>query len=397
MVYLKRKIERDLQHALSRDKSILLLGPRQTGKTTLINNVFQPDISYTFVRASTRQRYEQNPVLFEKELETYLADHQKQPLIFIDEVQKIPKIMDTVQYFIDENKAQFILSGSSARKLKYGHDLNLLPGRVVSLTMPPLLYEELPDNKPPLEDLLLYGMLPNIILQPDAKAREIDLYTYVTTYLEEEVRAEALVRNVGHFSRFLEIAAGESGKQLNFSKISKNLGVADTTIKNYYQILDDCMIVNRIDPITQSVTKRRLVNSPRYLFFDMGIRRACANEGIQLPHKNMTDLFEQHIGNTLLCYARLTSPQIKLRYWRDTAGPEIDFVLEITKQYIPVEVKWSDQPNEHDARHLSRFLQEYDNAETAYIICRTPRRYRITDQVIALPWQAVSELFEKIG
>ncbi len=123
--------------------------------------------------------------------------------------------------------------------------------------------------------------------------------------------------------------------------------------------MEDCLIGFRIDPIIHSQTKRRLIKSPKYLFFDLGIRRACAHEGIQLSQKIMGHLFEQFIGTELVYQSHLTSPQIKVRYWRDSAGPEIDYVLDMGHQYIPIEVKWTDKPNLSDARHLKKFISEY--------------------------------------
>ncbi|MDA8562122.1 AAA family ATPase [Gammaproteobacteria bacterium] len=392
MVYIKRKIASSLTQALQRGKSVLLLGARQTGKTTLINHQIKPNISYSFARVATRQRYEQNTALLESELEEKIKQYTKPPVVFIDEVQKIPRVMDVAQHLIDDKLAQFILTGSSARKLKTGKDLNLLPGRVVSLTMTPLLYDEIPQPKPSLEDILLYGALPGMILEPDLSMKDTDLYSYVTTYLEEEIRAEAMVRNLGSFSRFIEIAAGESGKQINFTRLSQDIGIADTTIANYYQILEDCLITLRIDPVDRSTTKRRLIKSPKYLFFDMGVRRACANEGTRLSQKILGDLFEQYVGTELVYYSLLTSPDIKIKYWRDSAGPEVDYVIDQSHKYTPIEVKWTDKPNLSDAKHLKKFIEEYA-VKNAYIICRTPHRYRIAENIIALPWQEIGLIF----
>lgn len=397
MAYIPRLIEQNIRNTLLRGKSILLLGPRQTGKTTLIKNQINPDISYSFAQASTRQRYEQNPALLENELEEQIKLFSKPPVVFIDEVQKIPRIMDIAQHLIDTKSAQFILTGSSARKLKKGHEINLLPGRVVALTMTPLLYQEIKHLDPKLEDILLYGTLPGIITEPDNHLKETDIYSYVTTYLEEEIRAEAAVRNIGSFSRFLEIAAGESGRQLNFTRISQDIGISDTTIANYYQILEDCLITLRIDPITQSQTKRRLIKSPKYLFFDLGIRRACANEGTRLPQKTLAELFEHFVGNELVYHSQLASPQIKIKYWRDSAGPEIDYVLDVAHQYLPLEVKWTDKPNISDAKHLIKFLMEYPDTKQAYVVCRTPIRYKIAANITAIPWQEINTIFEEQG
>tara|TARA_R110000868_G_scaffold5994_1_gene34841 strand:- start:51 stop:1235 length:1185 start_codon:yes stop_codon:yes gene_type:complete len=391
--FIPRLLKNNITQALKRDKSVLLLGPRQTGKTTLIQEQIKPDIQYTFARITTRQRYEKDPALLEKELEEKIKQFKEPPLIFIDEVQKIPAVMDMAQHLIDSQKAQFILSGSSARKLKTGTNLNLLPGRVVSLHMTPLLYQEFSSFNLSLEHILLYGTLPGIMNDADAQSQEIDLYSYVSTYLEDEIRAEALVRNIGSFSRFLEIAAGEAGKQLNFTRLSQDLGVADTTIANYYQILEDCMLTLRIDPISESYTKRRLVKSPKYLFFDLGVRRVCANEGTGLPKKIMADLFEHYVGNELVYQSQLRSPQIKVRYWRDTAGPEIDYVLDIAHCYTPIEVKWNDKPDMNDARHLRKFMDEYQT-DLAYIVCQSPNRYQLTQNIIVLPWQEIHTIFE---
>lgn len=396
MIYIPRLIDKSIEQTLQRGKSILLLGPRQTGKTTLIQQQVRPDISYSFARADTRQRYEQNPALLESELEEQIKSYAKTPIVFIDEVQKIPRVMDIAQHLIDNKLAQFILTGSSARKLITGTQLNLLPGRVVSLTMTPLLFDEIPEPKPKLEDILLYGTLPGIFTEPDNNLRETDIFSYVTTYLEEEIRAEAVVRNVGSFARFLEIAAGEAGKQLNFTRLSQDIGVSDTTVANYYQILEDCLIMTRIDPITHSQTKRRLIKTPKYLFFDLGIRRACANEGIRLPQQLMASLFEHYVGNELVSHSELTSPHIKVKYWRDSAGPEIDFVLDNARRYIPIEVKWSDSPNISHVGHLKKFINEYPETQQAYLVCRTPKRYKLADNITVLPWQEINLIFQNL-
>jgi predicted AAA+ superfamily ATPase len=393
--FIPRLIENKVRAALDRGKSVLLLGARQTGKTTLIRQFIKPDISYSFATAHSRQRYESNVSLLEAELIEQIKSLPESPIIFIDEVQKIPRVMDMVQNIIDNKLAKFILTGSSARKLKLGHEINLLPGRVVSLMMTPLLYKEIQTPKPFLEEILLYGTLPGIITELNKENRETDLYSYVTTYLEEEIRAEAVVRNVGSFTRFLEVAAGEAGKTVNFSRISQDIGVADTTIGSYYQILEDCLITHRIDPITDSQTKRRLIKSPKYLFFDLGIRRACANEGTRLPQQFLGNLFEHFVGNELLYLSQLKSPQIKLRYWRDVSGPEIDYVIDYAHQYIPIEVKWTDKPTKSDAKHLIKFMTEHSLPE-GYIICRTPQRYKIEDKIIVIPWQEMSEIFTSL-
>lgn len=404
MNYIYRKINHSLQETLQRGKSILLLGARQTGKTTVIQEEIHPDITYTFVDPEIRLRYEKDPTLLAKELKlatqqkTKHEQHTRLPIIFIDEVQRVPHVLDVVQLLIDQKKAQFILTGSSARKLKHGTSVNLLPGRIVNLTMDPFHWDELPFPKPSLEDILLYGTLPFIITNSIILHKETDLLAYTTTYLEEEIRAEALVRNIGGFSRFLEVAASESGNIINFTKLSQDIGIATSTIIDYYTILEDCLIACRIDPIIHSVSHRRLIRAPKYLFFDLGVRRACANESIQkathLPNRYMAQLFEQYIGLELIHQTR-TALHTRLHYWRDSNGIEVDYVLDWNGQYIPIEVKWSEQPSIGDARHLKKFLAEYSNTKQGYIVCRTPRAFEITDNIIALPWQEIMTIFDE--
>jgi predicted AAA+ superfamily ATPase len=391
MEYIYRKIAPFILSTLERGKSVLLLGARQTGKTTMINQEIMPDLSYSFVDPEIRIRYEKDPTLLAKELKAKLSTLDKPPIIFVDEIQRVPNVADIAQLLIDQNKAQFILTGSSAHKLKHGATINLLPGRVVALTMDPLHFDELPKNYRELNNILVYGTLPFIAQENNNDNREIDLRSYVTTYLEEEIRSEALVRNIGSFSRFLELAASESGYIVNFTKLSQEVGVATTTIIDYYQILEDCMITLRIDPIIHSPSHRRLIKSPKFLFFDLGVRRACTNEGSQLSEKQLAQLFEQYIGIELIHQTRFLIGS-QLRYWRDSNGAEVDYVLEHSGKYIPIEVKWSDNPSEKDARHLQKFLAEYKNSTVGYIICRTPNAIEITENIIALPWQELKSV-----
>ncbi|OGT36450.1 MAG: hypothetical protein A3F11_11705 [Gammaproteobacteria bacterium RIFCSPHIGHO2_12_FULL_37_14] len=391
MTYIRRKLAGNILDILKRGKSILLLGARQTGKTTMINQEIVPDLIYSFVDPEVRIRYEKDPTLLTRELKLSLQTWDKLPIIFIDEIQRVPNVTDIAQLLIDQKKAQFILTGSSAHKLKHGATVNLLPGRVVALIMDPLHFDELPKNWQNLNDILLYGTLPFIVLDVNDDNREADLRSYVTTYLEEEIRAEALVRNIGNFSRFLELAASESGHIVNFTKLSQDVGVASTTIIDYYQVLEDCMITLRIDPIIHSISHRRLIKSPKYIFFDLGVRRACTNEGHQLPEKYLAHLFEQYIGIELIHQIRKLS-SAKLRYWRDSNNVEVDYVLETSGRYIPIEVKWTEEPSINDARHLKKFLLEYENTDKGYIICRTPQAIEISENIIALPWQRVKEI-----
>lgn len=388
MLGIKRSIKPAILTALKRGKSILLLGPRQVGKTTLLTEL-PIDHTISLARPAIRQQYELNIESFSQEIEALAEKHGKKPLVAVDEIQKVPELMDATQDLIDRKIAQFILTGSSARKLKKQQQLNWLPGRVVYFHLDPLTLDECRLN---LEELLLYGSLPGIVLDNNNESREQDLESYVITYLEEEVRQEALVRKLSDFAKFLELAAAESGQLANFNNISNNIGVAQTTIATYYQILEDCLVAERIEPfIKTSSARRRLVKSCKYLFFDLGIRRLAAKEGNNLPDKIMDHLFEQFIGLELLHLARSYKKRITLNFWRDLEGRKVDWVLSYEGKILPIEVKWTDKPSLKDARYLKTFLNDY-HLKTGYIVCRCKKPRKLDEQITAIPWQEIAEL-----
>lgn len=389
MQYIKRLQTEQIYQALARNKSVLLLGARQTGKTTLLEH-FENELKISFVQPDVRQRYEKNPSILRGELEVLPQKNEMLPLVILDEVQRVPIILDVVQDLIDRKKANFILTGSSARKLRRNKNVNLLPGRIVALRLDPFVLTELHVSDVALR--LLYGALPGIVSVENSSQREIDLRSYVTIYLEEEVRAEAIVRNLAPFARFLEYAASESGKIVNFRKLSQEIGVSHTTIASYYQVLEDCLIVERLEPLIHTKTRRRLIQSQKYLFFDLGVRRLAAREGLELPREYLGVLFEQFVGLELLRCARLSNKNIQIKFWRDSAGPEVDFIIIEGNQYTPVEVKLGDTISQHDIRYLQMFLAEYESAKVGYVICQAPRKRKLTEKIIALPWQDIDTL-----
>lgn len=391
MKFISREIESRFKKALDRKKSILLLGPRQTGKTTLVKNL-KTDLYINLARPSTRLAYERDPEQLTREVEAMTVEL---PLVVIDEIQKVIPLLDAVQDLIDNRTAQFILTGSSARKLRREGEANLLPGRVVVLRMDPLLISEMESLSPSIEELLLYGSLPHIILEKSLENREEDLFSYVTTYLEEEIRSEALVRNIGAFSNFLKLAALESGAISNFHKLSQDIGVSHPTISEYYQILVDCLVAERVEALSHSRTRKKLIKSPKFLLYDLGVRRIAAGEGCDIPDKYMGDLFEQWVGLELLRILRTSPKKCSMLFWRDQAGAEVDWVVDKENTYTPIEVKWTKTPNARDARHLHTFIEEYPNSCKGYVICRIPRAQKLTDLVTALPWRELHTAIER--
>ncbi len=385
MKYISREIESAIQHALHRGRSILLFGARQTGKTTLVRQL-RAELMISLVNPAVRLRYEKSPALLEGEIAALSTAHvgANSPLVIIDEIQKVPDLLDVIQDLIDRGIARFVLTGSSARKLRRSSHANLLPGRVSVFHLDPLsLAEWMPTH---VEDALRDGTLPGIVGVEDPADREQDLEDYVLTYLEEEIRAEAAVRNLGSFARFLELAAAESGGILNFRKMASEIGIAHTTIASYYRILEDCLIGERVEPLSSSPTRKRLTRSDRFLFFDLGVRRVAAREHPAVPASRQGLLFEQFVGMELLRASR-TRRDTRIRFWRDPSGPEVDWIVEREGCLIPVEVKWTETPLRRQTRHVELFLNEYPGAERGYVVCRTPRALKLSDRVWAIPWQ----------
>lgn len=364
----------------------MLLGPRQTGKTTLISN-YKADLEVTLLISKIRRQYEADPDQLIREVQALERADGRKPLVIVDEVQKVPELMDAIQYLIDQGLGQFILTGSSVRKLRHNKNINRLPGRVIQLYLDPISLQEAPKPYPSLESFLVYGSLPAVYLDENLSSREEELDSYVDLYLEDEVRSEALVRDIGAFENFLQLAAIESGNIVNFDKISQGIGVARTTVAAYYQILEDCLITERIEPYTQSESRKRLTKSPKYLFFDLGLRRLAAREHSALPQKYLGNLLEQFIGLELIRWTRAQDTRSKLYFWRDSSGPEVDWLLSRNKELLPIEVKWTDKPSHKDAKHLELFLKEYPEAKQAYVVCRISRAQKLAKGVIAIPWQ----------
>lgn len=386
MYLLSRNIKDKLDSVVKRGKSVLLLGPRQSGKTTLISQ-YPADLEITLLISKIRRQYEADPDLLIREVKALNHKNGKPPLIVIDEIQKVPSLMDEVQYLIDKKLGQFILTGSSARKLKHGKEVNLLPGRLIQMRLDPFTIDELDHPLPNIEDFLIYGSLPAIRLETNSSIREEELESYVDLYLEEEVRAEALVRDIGSFENFLRLAAIESGNIVNYEKISQDIGVARTTISSYYQILEDCLIAERIEPFTNSHSRKKLIKSPKYLLFDLGLRRLAAQEESFLPKTYLGFLFEQFVGLELIRWSRLQKSKIFLHFWKDAGGPEVDWVLKGEKILLPIEVKYTDSPTYKDAKHLTLFLREYPEAKKGIVVCQVSHSQVLAEGIIAISWR----------
>lgn len=402
-----------LREKLARPYVHLVFGARQTGKSTLLRALLPPEtLVIDLADPKERSRHLADPGAFTAECRSLPADKTPQ-FVFVDEAQSVPSIFDAVQQLYDRDKARwrFVLCGSSARKLRRT-GANLLPGRsfyhrLLPLTLAehpakqrtvggpvsPLPFpwpEKDPHQKPfPAEDLLTrlaYGELPGVVAAPQADRAEL-LRAFALVHLEEEIRREALVKDWGAFVRFLQLAAAESGRLLNYAAIARESGVSLPTVKNYYQLLEDMFVGFRVEAFSRS-PRKALLSTPKFLFFDLGVRHAAAGLTAtpDVVQVNPGGFFEQWVGLEL--WKRLQYlGEGRLYHLRTKDGAELDFILERAGTLTPLEVKWTEKPTVQDARQVLRFLAEHPTrAKHGYVVCRCPRPARIHDQVTALPW-----------
>lgn len=403
----------DLQSKLSRPYVHLLFGARQTGKSTLLNGLIPQDaLRFNLADPQERSRHLANPGVFAQACRS-LPTNKKGQFVFVDEAQSAPSIFDAVQslYDTDKTRWRFVLCGSSARKLRMT-GANLLPGRSLLHHLYPLTLAEHPakddkaahatsplpfpwsDGKLPkqpfpawdLPTRLAYGALPGIVTA-DKQDRSGLLKGYAFVHLEEEIRREALVKDWGAFVRFLQLAAVESGQILNFANISQETGISQPTVKSYYQLLEDMFVGIRVPAYAKS-PRKNLLSTPKFLFFDLGVRHAAAglNPSSDLVKANPGPVFEQWVGIELWNRLQYLGDG-KLFHQRSKDGSEVDFIVEQGGKLIPIEVKWTENPTLNDARHLLPFLHEKPKeAKHGYVICRCPRPLQLHDQITALPW-----------
>jgi predicted AAA+ superfamily ATPase len=305
-------------------RSALILGPRQTGKSTFVASRL-PENAWTIdlLQNDAFLEYSKDPSLLRREAEERARRGVK--LVFVDEVQKVPALLDEIHGLIERLKLRFILTGSSARKLRRG-GANLLAGRAATLRMHPLVVEEHGDVFD-LERALRFGALPAVVDAPDDEARSL-LRDYAETYLREEVQAESLVRNLGGFARFLDVAAAQSGELLNASSVARDAALSARTVREYFQILEDTLLAFRLEAWRTSV-RARLVAHPRVYLFDTGVTNAL-NRRLTGPldAAGRGRLFEQWLVlecRRLLDYAQ---SEARLFFWRTNHGAEVDLLVE---------------------------------------------------------------------
>lgn len=312
------------------ESSFFLLGPRGTGKSTWIAEHFGGARTYDLLDHSECLRLERDPHQLGRELE--LLDRGS--WVVIDEVQKVPALLDEVHRLMEKRGLRFVLCGSSARKLKRS-GANLLAGRAEVVRMNPLLSVELGERFD-VERAMVFGTLPKAVLGADARGF---LLAYAALYLNEEIRAEALTRNVGAFSRFLEVAARQNGQVTNLSNIAREAGVVRTTVQNYFEILVDTLVGYWLQPWKLKPGNKQVAH-PKFYLFDSGVARALSGRLAYAPlPEECGPLLETLVGNEIRAYLERHHPGWRMSFWRTHDDVEVDFLVETDWGYAAVEVK----------------------------------------------------------
>ncbi len=370
---------------LKSKKSFLLLGPRQTGKSTLIRSL-QPDLEINLANEQTYLDFVRNPSELTERLAAHTYHH-----VFIDEVQRFPTILNTIQDILDHpsSSIKFYLTGSSARKLRRGH-ANLLPGRIHTYELGPLASAEL-DYQLRTDQALSTGTLPGIYLEKSKEERTKTLRSYGATYLKEEIQAEALTKNLEGFSRFLFLAAECSGKFLDLTKLASEAQIPRQSATRYFEILEDTLIIQRCPPFSKSL-KKRLVLHPKYYFFDTGVLNALLGN-FEASADRIGNLFEHLFFIQLLSSARSLDQEIRISTYRTEHGAEVDLIVEFGSALWAIEIKASRQVSSSDLRGLKNFSEFYKKPHHSAVAYLGNVAKQI-NQVRIFPWQ---ELLKEMG
>lgn len=346
-----------------------MIGPRQTGKSTLLRSTFPTATYIDLLEADTFRKLN----AFPESLREMISPQQK--LVIIDEIQKLPSLLDEVQRLIDRDKSlRFALTGSSARKLKRGN-ANLLGGRALFCHLHPLVSTELGET--PLLTRVNRGSLPSMI---DSSHFQRDLGAYVGVYLKEEVQAEGLTRSIGNFGRVLEMAALYNGQQVNFTQIGSDAQVPPRTVRDYFQLFEDTLI-GSILPTFRETKTRKAVSTPKFYFFDVGVARVLRREGeIFTGSKAYGDALEHLIFLELKAYLDYEFSEARLSYWRSQSKLEVDFLID---DNIAIEVKGSTQVSRSDLKGLNALAEEIP-LKRKIVVC-SEKSPRFIDDVEIMP------------
>jgi predicted AAA+ superfamily ATPase len=368
---------RILQIDLRRHNAAFLWGPRKVGKTTLLKSQF-PDAHFVdLLQTDRKMSLLLNPSLLREE-----AAANRYDLVVVDEVQKVPALLDEVHWCLENTRTRFILCGSSARKLKHGA-ANLLGGRAWRFELFPLTTQEIKTYD--LGRILNHGLIPLHYIEEEP---ERSLRGYVLDYIEQEIHAEALTRNVPAFARFLEAVAATHGRLINYSNIARDCGVASKTVREYYQILEDTLLGHTLEPWRKK-KRRRLIETAKFHLFDVGVVRALS--GMRLIQEGTEEFgraFEHFLIEEIRAWMAYREQFLPLAYWRTSTGLEVDLIIGDLQ--LAVEFKASRKVDERDIKGL-RALMEDQKVRQAAIVSQDSTIRRLNGNITVYPWQKFCE------
>ena len=375
--------QRLLPIELPEGQSAFLWGPRKTGKSTLLRQRFPEAIRFDLLDTRLMLDLSRAPWRLGERVRARGAAALAAPIV-VDEVQKVPALLDEVHGLIESEGWHFVLCGSSARKLKRGR-ANLLGGRACRFALHPLSWREIPDFD--LLKALNHGLVPAHYRATNPRRA---LAGYVNDYLKEEVFDEGLARNVAAFARFFDALAFSHGELLNFSSIARDCGVDSKTVREYFQILVDTLLGVFVEPFTRHRKRAIITQAPKFYLFDVGVAGHVAGRRIaKATGADFGRALEHFVLMELLAYRSYREVDFPVRFWRTKSGLECDFVLGWTGS-VAIEVKGSDNVEPRDFKGLAAFAEEHE-PRLAIVVCNEPVPRRTAAGILVLPWREFLE------
>jgi predicted AAA+ superfamily ATPase len=352
--------------------SAFLWGPRRVGKSYWIRQHYPDAPLIDLLQTDVFAEYAARPALLRERFAK-----RRSRLVIIDEVQKVPALLDEVHWLIENAALSFLLTGSSARKLRRGH-ANLLAGRARRRLMVPLSIREVDDLD--LAHIMVSGLLPPHFLSADPRE---DLRAYVSDYLKEEIAAEALTQNIPAFAEFLRVAALTSSELLNYTNVAREAGVSAKVVRSYFDILEDTYLGFRLRP-WQKAKRRRLIDTEKFYLFDVGVTNHLARRHPQPGSAEFGKSFEHYVLMELRAYQTYRQPDLDLRFWRTASGFEVDFLAG--ERDLAIEVKGGERVHDGDLRGL-RALAEDGRVRRRVVVCLERQPRTLGDGIDVLPWR----------
>lgn len=366
--------KRLLKLKLPKKQSAFLWGARKTGKSTYLKEHFPDSIFYDLLKTDLYFNLLKTPSHFREEILALSPEELDKPII-VDEVQKIPSLLDEIHWLIENTEANFILCGSSARKLKVT-GTNLLGGRAWRYLFFPLVYPEITDFD--LLKVLNNGTIPSHYCSENPRK---SLKSYVEDYLTEEIKQEALVRNLPAFSRFLESVGYSNGQMVNYTNIARECGVDAKTIKEYYQVLIDTLLGYFLLPYRKQMKRELITATPKFYLFDVGIGNILSKRTIaEIKGNAAGQTLEHYILTEIMAYRGLNDLDFNVSYWRTHTGLEVDFIISSTST-IAIEVKVCNDIKKSDIKGLIAFAEEHPESKNI-VVCSVPRaKVKVYDKI----------------